>query len=157
VGAFFVADVANSVAGEWFYGSVYPPHNALRLSSGLLLGMCISVVLLWAFNLSFAGCQPRRSILPGWMDVAGLFLLESAAGWGLWSGWPPLYLTATVLAMLSMLATLLVGCFLWAITLTRRREPIQEAREVLPPLFWASLASVLLLAVLSWLRHTITG
>jgi len=157
MGVFFVADVANSVAGEWFYGSIYPPHNALRLSSGLLLGMCISVVLLWALNLSFAGRQPKRSVMPGWMDMVGLFLLESAVGWGLWSGWPPLYLPATVLAMVGMLAMLLAGCFLWAIALARRQEPIQEAREVLPPLFWASLASIALLAVLSWLRYTVTG
>lgn len=152
VAVFFAADVANSVAEDWFAGGIYPPHNLLRLASGLLLGVMVAVLLLWAFNLSFAQRRPDRPILSHWGDVAGLLVVAAAAGLALGGGWAPLFVPLTVLTMLGMVGMLLAGCFLWFLMLLEGREPVDSGWEALPALFWAGVATVALIAALSGAR-----
>ncbi|MBN1484086.1 MAG: DUF2085 domain-containing protein [Chloroflexia bacterium] len=157
VGLFFAVDVLNSVAGDRFYASIYPPHNALRLASGLLLGMCLAVPLLWALSLSFAARQPQRSVFNSWGDLLALLALEGLAGLLLWSGWPFLYVPLTVLTVLAMLALLLAGVFLWILLVTKGKQVLESCGQVLPALFWASVISAALLAGLSALRYLLVG
>ncbi len=151
--ALFAADVINSVAHEWFGGGLYTPHNALRLITGLLLGLTISVALLWAINLSFTGRKRERAILSHWMDLVGLALAGAAAGAGLWSGWPALYLPLTVLSVAGLVALLLAANALWIVVATRGKKLLDNLWEAIPLLWWGSLATVVEMAVLSWLRY----
>jgi uncharacterized membrane protein len=153
IALYFVADVTNSVADDWFFGAVYPPHNLLRLTSGLLLGMVTSVLLLWAINLSFAHRQAERSILPHWGDMLGLVLVEAVGGLALWSQWRPLFVPLVVLSFSGMVAMLLAACFLWFLTRTRGKDLVENGWDAVPALFWASVGTVLIIAVLSWLRY----
>ncbi len=150
---FFAVDVANSVADDWFFGGVYRPHNLLRLTSGLLMGLVTGVLLLWALHLSFARRRPERPIVDRPAGFLGLLLVEALGGLALWSGWGWLYLPMTVLTLGGMVGMLLVGVWLLFLFWTRGREPVPGFREAAPAFFWAGVTTVALIASLSWLRY----
>jgi uncharacterized membrane protein len=150
---FFLADVANSVADDWFFGAVYRPHNALRLTTGLLMGTITAVLVLWAINVSFTERKLDRPILPHWGDLVGLLFTAGLSGLALWSGWPALFLILTVLSMGGMVGMLLLANALGFLTLTRGRGLLGNAWESIPLLFWGGVAAVVEIAALSWLRY----
>lgn len=151
--AFFLGDVANSVAEDWFYGAVYPPHNLLRMASGLMMGLIVSVLTFWAINLSFEKRHLDRPLLPHGADAIGLFLTVALGGAALWSGWPALYIPLTVLSMGGMVAMLLLANALGLLTLTRGRGLLANEWESVRLVFWGSVATALEIAFLSWLRY----
>jgi uncharacterized membrane protein len=154
---FFGVDVVNSVALDWFGWQAYPPHNALRLASGLLLGLVTSVLLLWVVHLAFANRQTERRIVAQWGDLLGLAGVGIGGGLILWSGWPPLYVPATVLSVGGAVLLLWVGNALFFLTRARGRELIADFWEITPFLFWGGIAAVAEMALLAWLRYRVGG
>jgi len=156
--ALFVVDVLNSVALDWFNTKLlYPPNNILRLTSGLLMGLVVSVPLLWAINLSFAGRQRERPILAHWADPLGLLLVGAAGGAALWSGWPPLHIPLLVLSVGGAVAMLAAGNTLAILTINRGKELLADTWEIFTPLLWGSIAAVGEMALLALLRYRIGG
>lgn len=152
--AFFASDVLNSILDDWFRsGTLYRRENTLSLATGLLLGLLIAVLLLWAVNLAFANRELRRSILDRWSDLVGLLLTATAGGAALWSGWPPLYLPLTVLSVAGMLLALVSANALVILSLSRGRALLESIWEAVPPLTWGSMAAVAEMALLAWLRY----
>ncbi len=149
----FGVDVANSVGVDWFQSGVYPPHNLLRVATGMLLGTFLSVPLLWAVNLSFRARRPDRPLLPRAWDAVALFGISGLGTALLWSGFAPLYGPLAALSFLGMLFLLLAANFLWLLTVLHGRDTLPGSGEAWPPLFWASLASVVEMALLSFLRY----
>jgi len=154
---FFGVDVLNSVALDWFGWQVYPPHNALRLASGLLLGLVISVLLLWVIHLALASRQTERRILAHGGDLLGLAVAGLLGGLALWSGWPPLYVPLTVLSVGGAVLLLWAGNALFFLTRVRGRALVARFWEMTPFLFWAGIAAVLEMALLAWLRYRLGG
>lgn len=149
----FAVDVANSVAADWFQSGVYPPDNLLRLASGMLVGVLMAVPLLWAMNLSFAGRQMERPVLPLWVDLVALFIVAALGGLALAAGWPALYLPLAVLSLAGMVGMLVGANFLWFVLAVKGRKALANGWEALPYLLAASLAAVLETAALSALRY----
>lgn len=154
---FFGVDVLNSVAQEWFGWQAYAPHNALRLASGLALGLVTSVLFLWVVNLAFANRQRERRIVPHWGDVGGLIGVGVLGGLALWSGWPPLHGPLTALSIGGAVLLLWAGNALLFLTRVRGRELVASVWEVTPFLFWGSIAAVVEMALLAWLRYRVGG
>jgi uncharacterized membrane protein len=151
--ALYGADIANSVAADWFGWQVYPPQNWLRLASGLLLGLGTAVLLQWVINLAFADRRTERSILPHWADLLGLAAAGAAGGLAFWSGWPALFVPLSVLSVGGLVLLLWAGNGLLFLTLVRGRDLLQTAWEAPPFLFWGGVAAVAEMAVLSFLRY----
>ncbi len=154
---FFGVDVLNSVALDWFGWQVYPPHNALRLASGLALGLVSGVLFLWVVNLAFANRQRERRIVPHRADLLGLIGVGALGGLALWSGRPALYLPLVVLSVGGAVLLLWAGNALLFLTRVRGRELVASAWEVTPFLFWGGIAAVAEMALLSWLRYRVGG
>jgi len=153
---FFAVDVLNSILDDWLGLPVlYRRDNALSMASGLLLGLALAVLLLWAINLAFAARQGRRSIFGHWADLPGLLLVGAAGGLALVSGWPPLYGPLAVLTVAGAILGLVVANALALLTLTRGRALLENLWEAVPPLTWGSLAAVLEMAALAWLRYRV--
>jgi len=150
---FFAVDVANSTVADWFQSGVYPPDNLLRLSSGILLGATMAVPLLWALNLSFAGRQLDRPLLPLWIDLPALLLVAVLGGVALASGWSPLYVPLAVLSLAGMVGMLVGANFLWFLMMVKGRKTLDSGWEAIPFLLAASLAAVAEIAALSALRY----
>jgi hypothetical protein len=154
---FFGADVVNSVAADWFGWQLYPPQNALRLASGLFLGMATGVLLLWVINLAFAGRQVERRIVANGGDLLGLAIAGAAGGLALWSGWLPLYIPLTILSVGGAVLLLWAGNALLLLNRARGRELLTGFWELAPFLFWGGIATVVEMAVLAWLRYRVGG
>jgi len=154
---FFGVDVVNSVALEWFGRALYPPHNALRLASGLLLGLFVGVLLLWVVHLALAGRQTGRRIVAHWGDLVGLAGVGAVGGLAFWSGWPPLYLPLTVLSVGGAVLLLWAGNALLFFTRVRGRQLVAAFWEITPFLFWGAIAAVVEMAALAWLRYSLGG
>jgi uncharacterized membrane protein len=154
---FFGADVLNSVGADWFGWQVYPPQNALRLASGLLLGLVTAVLLVWVVNLALTKRQVERRIVAHGGDLLGLAAVGMAGGLALWSGWLPLYVPLTVLSVGGAVLLLWAGNALLFLTRARGRELIANFWEVSPFLFWGGIATVVEMAVLVWLRYQVGG
>ncbi len=151
---FFGVDVVNSTGADWFGASAYTPSNTLRLVSGLAMGLVTSVPVLWAINLSFKTRKLDRPILSGWIDMAGLVAVAVTGGLALASGWPPLYTPLLLLSLLGLVAMLLAANALGLLSLTRGAKAVLTGYwEASGPLLWGSVATVVEMAVLAWLRY----
>lgn len=150
---FFGVDVLNSVALDWFGWEAYSPHNALRLASGLLLGLVVSALFLWVVHLAFANRQTERRIVPHWGDLLGLAGVGLLGGLALWSGWPPLYVPLTALSVGGAVLLLWAANALLFLTRVRGRELVASLWELTPFLFWGGIAAVAEMALLAWLRR----
>jgi hypothetical protein len=53
------------------------------------------------------------------------------------------------------MAMLLAANALWILTATRGKALLDSYWEITPPIWWGSVATVLELALLSWLRYRI--
>lgn len=140
---------------------LYPPHNLLRLATGALHGLALSVIVFPIFNFTLWKEPENRPALTGLRDLGvllALFLLPMVlliqAGFGLLLYPVALASAAGVLAMLTMVNSMIV------IIAARR-----EARAVV---WWqaawplsvglaAAMAELTVIAVLRWQLGLVLG
>ena len=93
---------------------LYTPHNILRLITGMLQGVAISMLFLPFFNQVFWRRPHPRPILGGWRELGALLLLTAALTLAVHSRWTPLFYplaflsAAGVFLLLSLVGMLMV-------------------------------------------------
>lgn len=138
---------------------LYEPHNLLRLTTGLLNGLALILIVYPVFNYTlWQNVDNRRSITALWellffLPGIGLiaWIMESGSGFWLY----PLSIISTfgVLLMLTMVNTMIV------LILIRRESAASTWREAVVPLLWGLVFGMaelgVMVAVRTFLTHTI--
>ena len=171
MGGFFLAmavDGLNSYLSDWVFRAplLYPPHDLLRLVTGALTGLSISILLYPVFNLSvWTPLLPERAVR-GSRDLGVLLLLEGGLVISVWAlaekHWPPLLSgwslvplailsAAGVLTMLTLINSVLV---MMVAGWENRYGRLQEA--AIPLMLGFDLA-LIQIAAIDVLRYAFTG
>jgi len=131
---------------------LYTPHNILRLTTGLLQGIAVSMLFLPFFNQIFWREPDPRPVLAGWRDLGQGLLIAALLGLAVHSRWLPLfYPLAFLSAGGAFLLLSLVGMLL-AVQLLRADNMADSWRDFF--LFWlpGMAFAILLIAGLDTLR-----
>ncbi|GCE46522.1 putative membrane protein [Thermosporothrix hazakensis] len=152
-------DGLNSLAVDLRLPHLYPPHNLLRLATGLLAGLAIGSFLLPVLNQMLWSTYHRSASIPSWRFLFGLLPLLILAFFAAASQHP---LTLYPLALLSTagLLTALGSLNLLLLVLVRKRsETFVRYKELLPYAGIACLLSIGEMLLLAqgrfWLLQTL--
>jgi uncharacterized membrane protein len=136
---------------------LYPPHNTVRLFTGLGAGLAVGLLLVPAFAWSAWREGEYRPILRRPREWIALFALAIVLALVLLSNQPPLLYvlalvsTATIPLVLTLLYTILV-------LLALRRESCAATwRDLWSVLVAGALLATAQMALLAWIRHAVTG
>jgi uncharacterized membrane protein len=171
MGGFFLAmavDGVNSYASDWVIHAplLYPPHDLLRLVTGALTGLSISVLLYPVFNLSvWKAVLPERAVR-GFRDLGVLLLLEGGLVISVWAlaekHWPPLLSgwslvplavlsAAGVLTMLTLVNSVLV------MMVAGWENRYGQLHEAIVPLMLGFDLALIQIGAIDALRYAFTG
>lgn len=135
----------------------YAPQPWLRLFSGVLMGMGMSVILVPAFNQIMWGDGEAAPTLRSWSELAFLVVVELAMGGVIYLLEPALlypvalYSVAGVVAMFICLGAML---FVMAVG---RDSVLTGWRQAWLPLVWGFVFALIVVGVMNFLRILITG
>ncbi len=135
----------------------YAPQPWLRLLSGVLMGMGMSVILVPAFNQIMWSDGEAAAPLRSWSELVFLIVVELALAGGIYLLEPTLlypvvlYSVAGVVAMFVCLGAML---FVMAIG---RDSALTRWREAWLPLVWGLVFALLIIGVMNFMRMLITG
>lgn len=136
---------------------LYPPHNTVRLLTGLGAGLALGVMLLAAFSQSAWRSPVWRPLLSGPREAAASLFLALLLALALLGNQPAvLYVlaivsTAVIPVLLVMLYTVLT------LTLRRRDGRATMWRELAADLAVGAAPAALQIILLAWLRQTVIG
>jgi uncharacterized membrane protein len=140
-------DGSNSTLRDLGVWHPYPPHNALRLLTGLLAGATLAVFL-WLMLAQVGFAHSARSPRPAVRDIRDLgdvLVALSLFGTLVLSGWPVLWLPLTLLLVAAAVAALLGLILAFVLLLGGREARATTTHELLPS---ATLALVIALLVI---------
>ncbi len=135
----------------------YAPQPWLRLLSGVLMGMGMSVLLVPAFNQIMWADGEATASLRSWRELAFLIVVELATAGVIYLLEPvllypvALYSVAGVVAMFVCLGAML---FVMAVG---RDSVLTGWRQTWLPLVWGLVFALLVIGVMNFLRLIITG
>lgn len=139
------------------FRGLYPPHNALRLATGMGLGIGMTSMLLPIFHQTVWKDWNNLPIFSTWRQLAEIIILCIVAGLALYSEVPfllyPLALlsSATVLIMLAMIFSLV-----WTM-IGKRENSYTSFRQLVPLLIGGFATALLQIAIMDYGRFIITG
>ncbi len=136
---------------------LYAPRNWLRLATGTLNGLAMSMIVLPVFNYTLWREGTRRRVIRGWGEL-GLLLAVAAVMVYIVQLQPAFLLysvallsTLSVLMMLTLVNTMIVLVVI-------RREAVAETwRDAVLPLAWGLVSALAEISVLNLLRYLMTG
>jgi len=131
---------------------LYQPHNILRLITGMLQGIAISMFFLPFFNQVFWRRPDPRPVLAGWKDLAIILLLTGVLTLAVNSQWGPLFYPLAALSVAGVFLLLsLVGTLVFVMLF--RAENTGETGQDFVRFFIPGMAfAVLLIAGIDALR-----
>jgi uncharacterized membrane protein len=131
---------------------LYMPHNILRLITGMLQGIAISMFFLPFFNQVFWRRPDPRPVLAGWKDLAIILLLTGVLTLAVNSQWGPLFYPLAALSVAGVFLLLsLVGTLVFVMLF--RAENTGETGQDFVRFFIPGMAfAVLLIAGIDALR-----
>lgn len=135
----------------------YAPQPWLRLLTGTLMGMSMSVVLVAAFNQTFWRDGVSEPNLRGWRDFAALLAVELAqAGLILWQPSWMLYPLALYSAAGVVTMFVLLGSMVWVMALARDQR-YTSWRQLALPFVWGGVFAALIIGSMNGVRLFLTG
>ena len=135
---------------------LYEPHNLLRLTTGLLNGLALILIVYPVFNYTlWQNVDNRRSITTLWellffLPGIGLIIWIMASGSGFWLYPLSIISTFGVLLMLTMVNTMII------LILIRRESVASTWREAVVPLLWGLVFGMGELGVMIAVRAFLT-
>ena len=133
---------------------IYTPHNLLRLITGMLQGVAVSMLFLPFFNQVFWRRPDPRPALRGWRDLGVMLLLTGALTLAVNSRWPALYWPLAILSSLGVFLLLsLVGALITAMAFRAENAAAtwrDFARLLIPGMAFAVLLIIGIDALRAW-------
>ncbi len=116
------------VTGETF---LYMPHNILRLATGMLQGVAVSMFFLPFFNQVFWREPDPRPALTGWRDLGLLLLLAALLALAVNSRWTPFFYPLALLSTAGAFLLLSLVGMLVVVLLFRAENTAETGRDFL--------------------------
>ncbi len=139
----------------------YAPQPWLRLLSGTLMGMAMSVILVPAFNQSLWADGEETRSLRSWHEMAQLLAVELGLAALIFLVEPLPYQPALyAVSLYSALSVVTMFTLLGAMTfvlITRRDATLQGWREAWVPMVWGIVFAALVIGVMDGARLWLTG
>ncbi len=110
---------------------LYTPHNLLRLITGLLQGIAVSMFFLPFFNQVFWQEPDPRPVLRGWRDLGLILLLAGFLAMAVHSRWTPLFYPLAFLSVAGVFLLLSLVGMLMAVLLFGAENTAESARDFL--------------------------
>jgi uncharacterized membrane protein len=153
-----VVDGFNSMFAELGQPHLYPPHNALRIVTGIGMGTGMAIAILLAFNYGLRQDTERQQrVVATWRDLGfllGLNLLIPAA---IYANLDFLYWPLATLAFVGILSELYVVNVLMAGMLMGYQRSITHLAQLARPATVAFIPAFGLVAFLAHLRFWLEG
>ncbi|MFP4345652.1 MAG: DUF2085 domain-containing protein [Anaerolineales bacterium] len=143
--------------GELTLAALYEPRPWLRLLTGTLMGMSMSIVLVPAFNQTVWRDGVSEPTLRSWGDLSPLLAVELAQAAIIflqpdWLLYPiALYSALGVVAMF-----VLLGAMMWTMALNRE-QAYGSWQELWLPLVWGLVFAALVIGTMDGMRLLLTG
>lgn len=136
---------------------LYEPHNALRLSTGLLNGLALSLVVYPVFNHTLWRRVDRRPSIRAAWEVLPFLAPMALVVWGLESGTGALLYPLSVVSVAGVLTLLTMVNSMIVVILARRESAGETWGQVLFPLSLGLALSLIELAAMITFRFVMTS
>ena len=138
---------------------LYTPHNILRLITGMLQGVAVSMFFLPFFNQVFWQEPDPRPVLSRWRDLGVLLLLAAILTLAVNSRWTPLFYPLAFLSVAGAFLLLSLVGVLLVMILLRAENTARSARDFLlffiPGMAFATLLIVGIDILRAWAETTL--
>jgi len=137
--------------------NLYEPRNWLRLTTGALNGLTMSVLIYPVFNFTlWRDPAPQRAIR-NLCDLGVLLLLEAALVGLVLTRWPFLLYPLALLSALAVLALLTSVNSLLFVMIVQRENVVTTWREAIIPLLAGLTVTLIQIGAIDVLRYALTG
>ena len=131
---------------------LYQPHNLLRLITGTLNGLALSIIVYPIFNFLFwKEANPERVIRNG-RELCYLLIPSALLVWIVQTQVSVLLYPVAALSILGVLVMLTIVNTMIILIVTRRESKAESWRDAVLPLLLGMLAAFLELSALGWLH-----
>ena len=135
----------------------YAPQPWLRLLSGVLMGMGMSVILVPAFNQIMWADGEAAATLRSWSELAFLVVVEFVTAGAIYLLEPVLLYPVALYSVAGVLAMFIcLGAMLFVMALGRD-SALTGWREAWLPLVWGLVFALVVIGIMNFLRVQITG
>lgn len=154
----FVVDGVNSMLTTFFQTApLYTPSNALRLATGLLMGMLLAQLLLPLWNQTLWKEPNPTPVFSKWRQLGGLLLIESVAGLLVWLDIPLLYYPIAILSVGTIFVILtMVYSLLWCIILNKENS-LTKTKDGINLYLLGAICAFVQIGLMDLLRYNLTG
>lgn len=136
---------------------LYEPRNWLRLSTGMGVGLAMGSVAFPALAQTLWQSQVRRAPVNDWRELLGLFLLALIVILLVISNQPAILYVLSIVSAAGVVAILTALNTVMLLLILRREGRAQGWKQALLPLFGGFCLAVLQIALISYLRYSLTG
>lgn len=136
---------------------LYPPSNALRLATGIMMGVVLANLLIPLWNQTLWIEKDPRPILSTWRKFGALLFLVSLIGLLVWIDLPWLYLPISMLSTGTIFLILgMVYSLLWSIILNKENT-LKTFKEGIPFYLLGLICAWLQIGLMDLVRFSLTG
>ena len=135
----------------------YPPSDLLRLATGMLHGLSLSLLILPMFNFTFWREPDRQPVIQSLRELGGMLCQLAGVGLLLQARVEALLYPLLVVQSFSVLLLLTIVNSMIVIILLRRENSAQHWEEALFPLSVGLLLSLVEVGAMAALRHVLSS
>ena len=130
----------------------YEPHNLLRLITGILQGLALSIIVYPIFNFVLWKETDNERVIRNWRELGYLLIPAALLVWIVQTQASFLLHPVAVLSVLGVLAMLMIVNTMIVLIVTRRESKAESWRDAFLPLLLGFLATFLELGALGLLH-----
>ena len=131
---------------------LYEPHNLLRLITGILQGLALSIIVYPVFNFVLWKETDSARVIRNWRELGYLLIPAALLVWIVQTQASFLLHPVAVLSVLGVLAMLMIVNTMIVLIVTRRESKAESWRDAFLPLLLGFLATFLELGALGLLH-----
>jgi len=135
---------------------LYQPHNLLRLTTGMLNGLALSIIIYPIFNLLLWKETDTRRVICNFRELGYLLIPAALLTWVVQTQARFLLYPVAILSIFGVLTMLTLLNTMIVLIVTRRESQARSWRDALLPLLLGLLAALLELSGLGWLHLALT-
>jgi uncharacterized membrane protein len=158
LGAVYAFDGLNSYLSVFeFYTPLYPPHNTLRLFTGLTFGLAMITVVLPVFNaIAWADPEPG-AVLRSFKEMGVLYGIAGLIGAAVLIDQPTLRAIFSLISVIGVVIMFgVIGIVMFLIA-TRRESSVTRWRDLIFPALVGLTFAIGAIGVIDLVRYLFTG